>query len=761
MKNIKKFLAVCLSAVMLAAAIPLWVFTTSAVVDDSNLLNGKTVAISGNGVGAWDSATEGTVKYRANLTDGNIAEGMSWVDNEWFGFYYGTNTSMLNTVNGVGSATVDLGGAYSLTKVAVHILAGDSASGISAPIINAFYSMDNGESYLPMQGQFVSAVPDGVAFWAEMALENTKATHVKFEFINQNNAYYVMIDEITAYGTATTITDGEIQHGGATNEEKQALRDAVAAAKKISYKDYGAAALKNIRDCYDKAIVMLASTTASKQECNSQAQMLLDLLNVKANILSVGKPYKTAAVYRGDGWDDDGVRLTDGKKCVFDGGTYSYSGWKEETYITVDLGSVQQADTFSVYLAAGTWGIALPMPDSFIIEVLISEDDVEYTSIGTNTKLEHTGGSTAYSDAENSIWGTFLAQLALDTPVNARYVKFQIVNEECTGFIWTDEVEISLGETSLSGGVYVTGINERVDNGECIIFTSDFNGGVIDVENAGIMWTSNVVAKWNQEKNGYIVTQIAHGKGESTPAVTLAQDEILIAAHVWDGEVENPVIGSDINVKQVYNARIGDRVKLSGIDLENTYITVAPYVVFTASEELQEIDYYHIDIRDATCTTGSYCNQCGNTLSDPLGHRHVDEATCTEGEFCNDCNTYISDCLGHDEGEWLTLDDGSQELRCTRCGYLLDTKPAPEKDIHIYYGLRGDINFNGKIDARDYLLLKRGYFGTYFLDEGATYRADINENEKVDARDYLLLKRAYFSTYVIPNPYVYIEIVEE
>ncbi|MBO5776712.1 MAG: hypothetical protein J6R35_05010, partial [Clostridia bacterium] len=37
----------------------------------------------------------------------------------------------------------------------------------------------------------------------------------------------------------------------------------------------------------------------------------------------------------------------------------------------------------------------------------------------------------------------------------------------------------------------------------------------------------------------------------------------------------------------------------------------------------------------------------------------------------------------------------------------------------------------------------------------------INENEKVDARDYLLLKRAYFNTYVIPNPYVYIEIVEE
>ncbi len=59
----------------------------------------------------------------------------------------------------------------------------------------------------------------------------------------------------------------------------------------------------------------------------------------------------------------------------------------------------------------------------------------------------------------------------------------------------------------------------------------------------------------------------------------------------------------------------------------------------------------------------------------------------------------------------------------------------------------GDVNLNGKIDARDYLLLKRGFFGTYSLNGQARLAGDVNRNGKIDARDYLLLKRAFFGTY--------------
>ncbi len=59
----------------------------------------------------------------------------------------------------------------------------------------------------------------------------------------------------------------------------------------------------------------------------------------------------------------------------------------------------------------------------------------------------------------------------------------------------------------------------------------------------------------------------------------------------------------------------------------------------------------------------------------------------------------------------------------------------------------GDLNGNDQIDAFDYALQKRLYFGTYAVEDNEV--ADINGNGQVDAFDYALLKRAYFGTYVI------------
>ncbi len=78
----------------------------------------------------------------------------------------------------------------------------------------------------------------------------------------------------------------------------------------------------------------------------------------------------------------------------------------------------------------------------------------------------------------------------------------------------------------------------------------------------------------------------------------------------------------------------------------------------------------------------------------------------------------------------------------------INPDPDPDPDPDPVDGIIGDVNLNGKIDARDYLLLKRAYFGTFTLDCSLEI-ADINGNGKIDARDYLLLKRAYFGTYTI------------
>ncbi len=116
----------------------------------------------------------------------------------------------------------------------------------------------------------------------------------------------------------------------------------------------------------------------------------------------------------------------------------------------------------------------------------------------------------------------------------------------------------------------------------------------------------------------------------------------------------------------------------------------------------------------------------------------------------------------HDPNEWfdkygrmeylIILDESVDELEAieilSACEGIrhagLNTVEYPADPIII----NGDVNENGKIDARDYLLLKRAYFGTYEL-ECEPEVADVNDNGKLDARDYLLLKRAYFGTYTI------------
>ncbi len=100
----------------------------------------------------------------------------------------------------------------------------------------------------------------------------------------------------------------------------------------------------------------------------------------------------------------------------------------------------------------------------------------------------------------------------------------------------------------------------------------------------------------------------------------------------------------------------------------------------------------------------------------------------------------------HDDGEWTTLEDGSKELRCTECGELLDTEPAPEQPPVDPDILLGDVNDDGVIDMFDYLLVKSFYFEVAIPTEDEALRADMNEDGVIDMFDYLMVKTAYFNS---------------
>ena len=63
--------------------------------------------------------------------------------------------------------------------------------------------------------------------------------------------------------------------------------------------------------------------------------------------------------------------------------------------------------------------------------------------------------------------------------------------------------------------------------------------------------------------------------------------------------------------------------------------------------------------------------------------------------------------------------------------------------------MRGDINSNGKVESKDYMMLKRYVLGTYQIDDARLANADVNGDGTVNAKDYLMLKRHVLGTYVI------------
>ncbi len=165
--------------------------------------------------------------------------------------------------------------------------------------------------------------------------------------------------------------------------------------------------------------------------------------------------------------------------------------------------------------------------------------------------------------------------------------------------------------------------------------------------------------------------------------------------------------------------------------------------------------------KELRCTVCNYLLKTEDIPALPEDH------TCSpiDNNWQSDSNNHWKECSCGKElqtaahtGKWITVKEaeigvpGKQEYRCTECNHLMDEKEIPAlkddgtPDTPTY--AKGDVNMNGKIDARDYLLLKRAFFKTFTL-QCADEIADINDNGKIDARDYLLLKRAFFKTYEI------------
>ena len=192
------------------------------------------------------------------------------------------------------------------------------------------------------------------------------------------------------------------------------------------------------------------SSEAAVEESSEPEESSKVEIGELGEVISTGKSYTTTAPNRGDSFDDDGVRLTNGNKNVADPGTPESAGWNSPdktvgntVEIVVDLGEAKESKAYAVYLSGGNWGIGVPNDfDATSLEIFASDSaDGEFVSVATApaTDIVLVSGSGVADDS----WSTFSLTAGAAETVNARYIKFVITVQPIgNSFVWMDEVEV-------------------------------------------------------------------------------------------------------------------------------------------------------------------------------------------------------------------------------------------------------------------------------------------------------------------------------
>lgn len=134
--------------------------------------------------------------------------------------------------------------------------------------------------------------------------------------------------------------------------------------------------------------------------------------------------------------------------------------------------------------------------------------------------------------------------------------------------------------TPVGDAVAVTTFNKKITTSDCNVFTPSF--GTITGDTANHKWTTNIVAKWSADRNAYVITAKTTGSGATTPDISLASDEILIATHYGETTV------SIANHGFVTAAKVGDIITFYGCTPASNTISVASY--FTIEEGFDDGD---------------------------------------------------------------------------------------------------------------------------------------------------------------------------
>ena len=174
---------------------------------------------------------------------------------------------------------------------------------------------------------------------------------------------------------------------------------------------------------------------------NADAKKFTDRWVTCGKVLSVGKPY-AVSVPSMSNWgagDPEGKKLTDNVVGPnYAGGTaYGWGPLYDKTTrpeIVVDLGQSEKCGAFRIHVGGFPWWDGLKGQVKDKVEVLVSTDNKEFTSVGQfnfNLRWKDLAANFMWPDDEGL--AAYNYELVAERPVDARYVKFLLTPARLMG----------------------------------------------------------------------------------------------------------------------------------------------------------------------------------------------------------------------------------------------------------------------------------------------------------------------------------------
>jgi len=350
--------------------------------------------------------------------------------------------------------------------------------------------------------------------------------------------------------------------------------------------------------------------------------------------------------------------------------------------IVIDLEGTHVVRAARTDLIGDSWGI--PNPNNMTVEFSVSTDKVNWKSLGTVTK----SAETVEGDWKQRFFN--VSANNFDNVANYVKVTYKNVDESvANNFFWSSDIQVFGYKTN------------NVDN-------------TPDIPDGG-----------NQAQyKSYTTTGIYSDSG-NTPY----PDE--------GGKTLTDTVIAD-------TAASYDNVAFVGFNSHTSDYARDGYASVTVDlEEVFSLDKFVARVS----TDNEYTTSAGVHVID-----NVDFYVSKDGTNWTKAGSAVPSATANDTNATLTLSKPVAG-RYVQYRFSSDTSWMMVSEVEAYGAkyvepdtMLGDLNGNEEIDAVDYSLLKRAYFGAYTTD---VVIGDVNGNDEIDAVDYSLLKRAYFGAYAL------------